>query len=64
MIHPAPQRHVEHRSDPTALSSRLRLTVAVWPLRVDDDERVAEGCREGVGGTGEGVGSRLTISGV
>ena len=55
MIHPAPQRHVEHRSDPTALSSRLRLTVAVWPLRVDDAERVAEGCREGVAGTGEGV---------
>jgi len=37
--------------------ARLWLTVAVWPpLRADEAERVAEGCPEGVTGTGDGVG--------
>jgi hypothetical protein len=37
----------------------LWVTVAVWPpLRADEAERVAEGCPEGVKGTGEGVGWR------
>ena len=37
----------------------LWLTVAVWPpLRADEAERVAEGCPEGVVGTGGGVGWR------
>jgi len=44
---------VEERAE----GAMLWLTVAVWPpLQVDEAERVAEGCPEGVAGTGEGVG--------
>jgi hypothetical protein len=44
---------VEERAE----GAMLHLTVAVWPpLRADEAERVAEGCPEGVAGTGESAG--------